>query len=134
MKTFPKRVIYGQVSRTKRGESLVLPYKSLIHLISFLGKLVNQQGIVCNIYLQRVSFCRYLGGHPNSQGQTFALGEEIQVSTSNFGSQSAVITFFYSAPDGSIWSSYYPLTKDQWRRGCCRIEHLKKLDENFCNG
>ncbi|MEH2078185.1 MAG: hypothetical protein V7K57_27950 [Nostoc sp.] len=70
----------------------------------------------------------------NSQGQTFALGEEIQVSTCNFGSQSAVITFFYSAPDGSIWSSYYPLTKDQWRRGCCRIEYLKKLDENFCNG
>ncbi|WP_448270513.1 hypothetical protein [Nostoc sp. DSM 114159] len=70
----------------------------------------------------------------NSTGQTFALGEEIQVSTCNFGSQSAVITFFYSAPDGSIWSSYYPLTKDQWRRGCCRIEYLKKLDENFCNG
>lgn len=69
----------------------------------------------------------------NSQGQTFALGEEIQVSTSNFGSQSAVITFFYSAPDGSIWSSYSPLTKDQWRRGCCRIEYLKKLSENFCN-
>ncbi|MEJ6488078.1 hypothetical protein N0Y54_43870 [Nostoc punctiforme UO1] len=70
----------------------------------------------------------------NSQGQTFALGEEIQVSTCNFGSQSAVITFFYSAPDGSIWSSYYPLTKDQWRRGCCRIEYLKKKQENFCNG
>jgi hypothetical protein len=45
----------------------------------------------------------------NSQGQTFALGEEIQVSTCNFGSKPAVITFFYSAPDGSIWSSYYPL-------------------------
>lgn len=62
----------------------------------------------------------------NCKGQTFALGEEIQVSTCNFGSQQAVITFFYSAPDGSIWASYYPLTKDQWRRGCCRIEYLKK--------
>lgn len=70
----------------------------------------------------------------NCEGQTFVLGDEVQVSTCNFGSQSAVITFFYSAPDGSIWSSYYPLTKDQWRRGCCRIEYLKKLDENFCNG
>ncbi|MCC5612954.1 hypothetical protein LC612_41275, partial [Nostoc sp. CHAB 5834] len=42
----------------------VVPCKSLIRPISFMGKLVNQQGIVCNIYLQRVSFCRYLGGHP----------------------------------------------------------------------
>lgn len=67
MKTFPKRVIFGQVSGTKRGESLVLPCKNLILPISFLGKLVNQQGIVCNIYLQRVSFCTYLGGYPSTQ-------------------------------------------------------------------
>lgn len=69
----------------------------------------------------------------NSQGQTFAVGDEIQVSTCNFGSQSAVITFFYSAPDGSIWASYYPSTKEhqqQWKWGCCRIEHLQKLSSN----
>ncbi|AFZ28307.1 hypothetical protein Cylst_6528 (plasmid) [Cylindrospermum stagnale PCC 7417] len=72
----------------------------------------------------------------NSQGQTFAVGEEIQASTCNFGEQRALITFLYSAPDGSIWASFYPLTKShqrQWRRGCCRIEHLKKLDENVSN-
>jgi hypothetical protein len=65
----------------------------------------------------------------NCQGQTFAVGEEIQVSTCNFGSQQAVITFLYSAPDGNQWASYYPLTKDQWRRGCCRIEHLNKRSD-----
>lgn len=70
----------------------------------------------------------------NCEGQTFTVGDEIQVSTSNFGSQQAVITFLYSVPDGSIWASYYPLIKDQWRRGCCRIEHLNKLSENISNG
>ncbi|WP_341529499.1 hypothetical protein WKK05_09430 [Nostoc sp. UHCC 0302] len=45
-------------------------------------------------------------------------------------SQQVVITFLYSAPDGSIWASYYPLIKDLWQRGCCRIEHLKKLPGN----
>jgi hypothetical protein len=69
----------------------------------------------------------------NCKGQTFTVGDEIQVSTSNFGSQQAVITFLYSVPDGSIWASYYPLIKDQWRRGCCRIEHLNKLSENINN-
>jgi hypothetical protein len=66
--------------------------------------------------------------------QTFAVGDEIQVSTCNFGSQQAVITFLYSAPDGSIWASYYPLTKDQWRRGCCRIEYLQKLSSKPSSG
>lgn len=70
----------------------------------------------------------------NCEGQTFTVGDEIQVSTSNFGSQQAVITFLYSVPDGSQWASYYPLIKDQWRRGCCRIEHLNKLSENISNG
>lgn len=70
----------------------------------------------------------------NCKGQTFTVGNEIQVSTSNFGLQQAVITFLYSVPDGSIWASYYPLIKDQWRRGCCRIEHLNKLSENINNG
>lgn len=65
----------------------------------------------------------------NSQGQSFAVGDEIQVSTCNFGSQQAVITFLYSAPNGNQWASYYPLTKDQWRRGCCRIEHLNKRSD-----
>jgi hypothetical protein len=73
----------------------------------------------------------------NSQGQTFAVGDEIQVSTCNFGSQQAVITFLYSAPDGNIWATYHPLTneqKGQWRRGCCRIEYLQKLSENVSDG
>lgn len=73
----------------------------------------------------------------NSQGQTFTVDEKIEVFTCNFGTQQAVLDFLYSAPDGSIWATYYPLTeeqKQQWLRGCCRIEHLNKLSENFCNG
>ncbi|RCJ21087.1 hypothetical protein A6770_30935 [Nostoc minutum NIES-26] len=72
----------------------------------------------------------------NSQGLTFTVDEKIEVITCNFGTQQAVLEFLYSAPDGSIWATYYPLTeeqKQQWRRGCCRIEYLKKLSENFCN-
>jgi hypothetical protein len=72
----------------------------------------------------------------NSQGQTFTVDEKIEVITCNFGTQQAVITFLYSAPDGSIWATYYPLTeeqKQQWRRGCCRIEYLKKLSSNVSN-
>ncbi|MBD2681547.1 MULTISPECIES: hypothetical protein [Nostoc] len=63
----------------------------------------------------------------NSQGQTFTVGEEIEIKTGNFGTQQAVITFLYSAPDGSIWASYSPVSKEQkqqWRRGFCRIEYL----------
>ncbi|RCJ38265.1 hypothetical protein A6770_39740 [Nostoc minutum NIES-26] len=73
----------------------------------------------------------------NSQGQTFTIDEKIEVVTCNFGTQQAVITFLYSAPDGSIWATYYPLTeeqKQQWRRGCCQIEYLKKLTGNINNG
>lgn len=69
----------------------------------------------------------------NSQGQTFTVGAEIEINTCNFGTQQAVITFLYSAPDGSIWASYSPVGKEQkqqWRRGFCRIEYLKKLDSN----
>jgi hypothetical protein len=72
----------------------------------------------------------------NSQGLTFSVGEKIEVFTCHFSTQQAVIMFLYSAPDGSIWSSYSPLTqeqKQQWRRGCCRIEYLKKLSENINN-
>ncbi|PHJ56878.1 hypothetical protein VF14_23945 [Nostoc linckia z18] len=72
----------------------------------------------------------------NSQGQTFTVDEKIEVITFNFGTQQAVITLLYSAPDGSIWATYYPLTeeqKQQWRRGCCRIEYLKKLFSNVSN-
>jgi hypothetical protein len=67
----------------------------------------------------------------NCSQQTFTVGEEIQVITSNFGEQQAQITSLYSAPDGIIWAIYHPLTKEQkqqWQRGCCRIEYLKKLD------
>jgi hypothetical protein len=72
----------------------------------------------------------------NSQGQTFTVDEKIEVITFNFGTQQAVITLLYSAPDGSIWATYYPLTeeqKQQWLRGCCRIEYLKKLSSNVSN-
>ncbi|MBN3890176.1 MAG: hypothetical protein HWQ43_13740 [Nostoc sp. JL31] len=58
-------------------------------------------------------------------------------STCNFGEQQAVITFLSSAPNGSQWAIYYPLTKDyqwHWKWGCCRIEHLKKLNKNPCKG
>lgn len=69
----------------------------------------------------------------NSQGQTFTVDEKIEVITCNLGTQQAVMEFLYSAPDGSIWATYYPLTeeqKQQWRRGCCRIEYLQKLSSN----
>ncbi|MFH7027836.1 MAG: hypothetical protein ACHBN1_21165 [Heteroscytonema crispum UTEX LB 1556] len=72
----------------------------------------------------------------NSQEQTFTVDEKIEVVSYNFGTQQAVISFLYSAPDGSIWATYYPLTeeqKQQWLRGCCRIEYLKKLSSNVSN-
>ncbi|BAY42201.1 hypothetical protein NIES2111_65970 (plasmid) [Nostoc sp. NIES-2111] len=69
----------------------------------------------------------------NSQGQSFSGGEKIEVLTCNFGTQQAVLEFLYSTPDGSIWASYSPLNKEQkqqWRRGCCRIEYLTKVFTN----
>lgn len=66
----------------------------------------------------------------NSSGQTFTVKEKIEVSTGNFGIQTVFIISLYSAPDGSIWAYYHPVDKNQrqlWKRGCCRIENLKKL-------
>jgi hypothetical protein len=66
----------------------------------------------------------------NSSGQTFTAKEKIEVSTGNFGTQKVFIISLYSAPDGSIWAYYHPVDKNQrqlWKRGCCRIENVKKL-------
>jgi hypothetical protein len=66
----------------------------------------------------------------NSSGQTFTVKEKIEVSTGNFGTQTVFIISLYSAPDGSIWAYYHPVDKNQrllWKRGCCRIENVKKL-------
>jgi hypothetical protein len=69
----------------------------------------------------------------NSSGQTFTVKEKIQVNTCNFGTQKVFLVSLYSAADGSIWAYYHPVDKNQrllWKRGCCRIEDLKKLSEN----
>lgn len=66
----------------------------------------------------------------NSEGQTFSIKEKIEVSTCNFGVQRVFIISLYEAPDGSIWAYYHPVDKTQrqlWKRGCCRIEDLRKL-------
>ncbi|MBD2682181.1 MULTISPECIES: hypothetical protein [Nostoc] len=66
----------------------------------------------------------------NRDGQTFTVKEKIEVSTGNFGIQKVLIISLYQAPDGSIWAYYHPDDKTQrqlWKRGCCRIEDLKKL-------
>lgn len=68
----------------------------------------------------------------NSSGQTFTVKEKIEVSTCNFGIQKVFLISLYSAADGSIWAYYHPVDKNQrqlWKRGCCRIENLKKLDD-----
>ena len=71
----------------------------------------------------------------NSSGQTFAVKEKIEVSTGNFGVQKVFIVSLYEAPDGSVWAYYHPIDTNQrqlWKRGCCRIENLRKLDSNSC--
>jgi hypothetical protein len=71
----------------------------------------------------------------NSSGQTFTVKEKIEVSTGNFGTQTVFIISLYSAADGSIWAYYHPIDTNQrqlWKRGCCRIENLRKLDSNSC--
>jgi hypothetical protein len=73
----------------------------------------------------------------NSSGQTFTVKEKIEVSTGNFGIQKVFLISLYSAPDGSIWAYYHPVDKNQrllWKRGCCRIEDLKKLSMQVSNG
>lgn len=67
----------------------------------------------------------------NSSGQTFTVKEKIEVSTGNFGTQTVFIISLYLAPDSSIWAYYHPVDKTTrllWKRGCCRIENLKKLN------
>ena len=73
----------------------------------------------------------------NSSGQTFTVKEKIEVSTGNFGTQKVFLISLYSAADGSIWAYYHPVDKNQrqlWKRGCCRIEDLKKLSMRVSNG
>ncbi|MBD2247444.1 hypothetical protein [Nostoc sp. FACHB-888] len=73
----------------------------------------------------------------NSSGQTFTVKEKIEVSTGNFGTQTVFLISLYSAADGSIWAYYHPVDKNQrqlWKRGCCRIENLKKLPMGVSNG
>lgn len=68
----------------------------------------------------------------NSSGQTFTVQQKIEVSTCNFGIQKVFIISLSEAPDGSIWAYYHPVDKNQrqlWKRGCCRIEDLKKKEE-----
>ena len=73
----------------------------------------------------------------NSSGQTFTVKEKIEVSTGNFGTQTVFIISLYSAPDRSIWAYYHPVDNTQrrlWKRGCCRIEDLKKLSMEVSTG
>jgi hypothetical protein len=73
----------------------------------------------------------------NSSGQTFTVKEKIEVSTCNFGIQKVFIVSLYSAPDSSIWAYYHPVDNTQrrlWKRGCCRIEDLKKLSMEVSTG
>lgn len=73
----------------------------------------------------------------NSSGQTFTVKEKIEVSTGNFGIQKVFIISLYQASDASIWAYYHPVdktTRQLWKRGCCRIEDLKKLSMEVSNG
>lgn len=73
----------------------------------------------------------------NSSGQTFTVKEKTEVITGNFGTQTVFIISLYSAPDRSIWAYYHPVDKNQrqlWKRGCCRIEDLKKLPMGVSTG
>ncbi|MDJ0697896.1 hypothetical protein [Mastigocoleus sp. MO_188.B34] len=68
----------------------------------------------------------------NQNGETFAVGEKIKINTCNFGEYTVEIKFLYETADGSIWVTYYPFgSEDQkhpWRRGCQRLELLRKSD------
>lgn len=64
-----------------------------------------------------------------SSGETFAVGEQVKVTTANYGEYVVAIKFIYEAADGSIWASYSHTNKEQrhpWRWGCCRADLLKK--------
>jgi hypothetical protein len=66
----------------------------------------------------------------NRLGETIAVGEQIKVSTCNYGEYTAAISFFYQATDGSVWARYKPVASENethpWRSGCCRVEFLRK--------
>jgi hypothetical protein len=64
-----------------------------------------------------------------SNGETFLVGEQVKVTTANYGEYVVAIKFIYEAQDGSIWASYSHTNKEQrhpWRWGCCRADLLKK--------
>lgn len=64
-----------------------------------------------------------------SSGETFVVGEQVRVTTANYGEYTVAIKFIYEAADGSVWASYSHTNKEQrhpWRWGCCRADLLKK--------
>ena len=64
-----------------------------------------------------------------SSGETFIVGEQVKVTTANYGEYIVAIKFIYEAADGSVWASYSHTNKEQrhpWRWGCCRADLLKK--------
>ena len=73
----------------------------------------------------------------NQNGETFVVGEKIKINTCNFGEYTVEIKFLYETADGSIWVTYYPFgeedQKHPWRRGCQRLELLRKPDSQEVN-
>ncbi len=73
----------------------------------------------------------------NQNGETFTVGEKIKINTCNFGEYPVEIKFLYETADGSIWVTYYPSgeegQKHPWRRGCQRLELLRKSDSQEVN-
>lgn len=64
-----------------------------------------------------------------SSGETFVVGEQVRVTTANYGEYTVAIKFIYEAADGSVWASYSHTNKEQrhpWRWGCCRVDLLNK--------
>lgn len=65
----------------------------------------------------------------NSNGDIFVIGEEIKVSTSNYGEYTVAISFFYQVADGTIWAKYSPIPKEEkhpWHSGFCSVNELQK--------
>ncbi|NJM23267.1 MAG: hypothetical protein HC907_33775 [Richelia sp. SM1_7_0] len=66
-----------------------------------------------------------------TNGETFVVGEQIKIATTNYGDYTVEIKFIYEASDGSVWTSYSHIDREirhPWRWGCCRVEKVKKLD------
>lgn len=64
-----------------------------------------------------------------SSGEKFVVGEQVRVTTANYGEYTVAIKFIYEAADGSVWASYSHTNKEQrhpWRWGCCRADLLRK--------